>query len=258
MATESVAKSGAAPVRKSTTIRFKDSTAGSWRSSHRSTRAAGSRPLHAKMAPVIARCKANRLPLSVARRDRLPVALGRQGFDLVLDPGEADAFADVEIRLGREADLEAGRSRRFRQVQRTVQRLQRGNPRGQLFGNMLLDELRTQYVETALLGCAQEAASSCATAPPPARRSAARRVRSPGRRAGSPAASSSCGAAGGWSETSPRTAPSRASNYRALRFASTGRARQRLRARWCRPRDGGGRSAGVVLRAQPGTRGPCG
>ena len=42
-----------------------------------------------------------------AAGDRLPVAVDRQSLDLLLDPGEPDALADVEIGPRRIADLDA-------------------------------------------------------------------------------------------------------------------------------------------------------
>src|ERR1700723_4138312 len=84
-------------------------------------------------------------------RDRLPVAIGREGFDLILDPREADWLAEVEVSLGGIADPDARGHGDFGQVQGAVQFLERGDARGQLFRYMLLQQLRAQRVHARLL-----------------------------------------------------------------------------------------------------------
>src|ERR1019366_1670844 len=57
-------------------------------------------------------------------RHGLPMSLCREGLDLILDPREPDALADVEISPCGESDVEPGGHRGFDQIQRAMQRFQ--------------------------------------------------------------------------------------------------------------------------------------
>src|ERR1700681_707014 len=76
----------------------------------------------------------------------------RQTFDLFLDPRQADAVTEVEIRLGRIAYVKVRVQRDLDQVQCTVQHFQRGDSGGNIFGDALLDQLRATHAQSRPLG----------------------------------------------------------------------------------------------------------
>src|ERR1700743_1753301 len=59
-----------------------------------------------------------------AARNSLPMSVGRRRFDLLLDPGESDALAQIEIGAGCVADAYARRPRSLDQIQSAVQLLE--------------------------------------------------------------------------------------------------------------------------------------
>ena len=150
-ATESVAKSGGEPVRRSTTIRFSASTGAACRGSIDRRARPASRPLHFSTAPVILRCSAYRLSRSVPRATACQWPSDREALDLLLDPGEADALAEIEIGLGGIADLDArGHCATSTKSSAQCRCLERCDARRELFGYVLLDQLRAQRAQARL------------------------------------------------------------------------------------------------------------
>ena len=75
----------------------------------------------------------------------------RQAFDLLLDPSQADALTEVEICPSGVSYVQTRGHGDLNQVQRAVQHLQRGDPGSEIFGNVLLDQLRTLHAKPRLL-----------------------------------------------------------------------------------------------------------
>src|SRR5450755_1430656 len=73
--------------------------------------------------------------------DRLPMTVGSQRLDLLLDPAQTDALAEVEIGLGGVAYPDARRHGDFDQIQRAVRFLEGCDARSKLLRNMLLHQL---------------------------------------------------------------------------------------------------------------------
>ena len=207
-ATDSVAKSGADPVRRSTTSRFNESTAGGV-PCNPLVDARSRRPGPCMPAPrrVILRCNCVQIVAQRAARHRLPMAVRGQAFDLFLDPRQADALAEVEIRPGRIAYLAratpcATSTRSSAQCSASSDAMRAASCSGTCC-SMSCERSTLNRACSVTLSTSAELAEQFRHL---ARRSATPRARYPGRCAGSRAASRSCAAAAAWFETSPCTA----------------------------------------------------